>query len=264
MTDTLTLPANAGGTKDGAAPLASRVLSLAYGALVYALFLGTFLYVIGFVSGAVVPKHIDSGTAGPLSTALLVNGGFLALFAVQHTIMARRAFKRRWTKIVPRQVERSTFVLATCLILIGMVWNWRPLPAVVWHVEGAAAAALWTLSALGWTTVLIATFLINHFELFGLRQTVLYAFGRKGEAPRFVERGFYKWIRHPLMTGFLIAFWSTPHMTVGHLFFAGTCTVYILLALRIEERSLIAEHGESYLDYKRRVPGLVPVPRRAG
>ena len=257
---TLTLPSNAAAATPS---LASRLLSLAYGSAVYALFLGTFLYMIAFVGGVLVPKHIDSGAAAPLTTALLVNGGFLALFAVQHTIMARRGFKRRWTRIIPGQVERSTFVLATCLILIGMVWSWAPLPAVVWHVEGAAAVALWTLCGLGWAIVLVSTFLIDHFQLFGLRQVVLHALGRREEQPRFVERGLYRWIRHPLMTGFLIAFWSTPHMTVGHLFFAATCTVYILVALSIEERSLIAEHGERYLVYKRRVPGLVPRPRRA-
>jgi protein-S-isoprenylcysteine O-methyltransferase Ste14 len=261
MTNTLALSADAAHAPDTSNSLTSRVLSLAYGSAIYALFLGTFLYVIGFVSGTFVPKHIDSGTAAPLTKALLVNGGFLTLFVVQHTIMARTAFKRWWTQIVPKQVERSTFVLATCLILIGLVWNWQPLPAVVWHIEGPAAIALWALSAAGWATVLVATMLINHFELFGLRQVVLHAFNREYEAPHFVERGLYKVVRHPLMTGFLLAFWSTPHMTVGHLFFAGMVTFYVLVGVKIEERTLLGEHGDTYRVYMRRVPGLVPRPR---
>ena len=241
----------------------SRFASLLYGSLVYVLFLGTFLYMIGFVAGAIVPKHIDSGTPSPLGLTLLINGGFLALFAIQHTIMARPAFKARWTRIVPAQVERSTFVLVTCAILIGMIWQWRPLPGVVWHLEGPVATALWVLSGLGWATVLVATFLINHFDLFGLRQVVSHFLGGRLAAPKFYERGLYRIVRHPLMTGFLIAFWATPHMTWGHLLFAGGCTGYILFGLMVEERDLIREHGELYLDYRRRVRGLLPLPRRS-
>ena len=243
--------------------LAGRVAALLYGALAYVFFLGTFLYMIGFVAGALVPKHIDSGAVGPWSEALLVNGGFLALFALQHAIMARPAFKRRWTRIVPKVVERSTFVLVTCTILTAMVVLWRPLPQVVWHVEGASASALWALSAVGWGTVLLSSFLIDHFELFGLRQVVRHFRGLPEEAPRFRERWLYRLVRHPLMLGFLLAFWSTPHMTVGHLFFAVMCTGYILVGTRIEERDLVAAHGESYLDYRRRVPGLLPWPRKS-
>lgn len=243
--------------------LAKRLLVLAYGGAVYLFFLGTFLYVMGFLFRAVVPKHVDSGAPGPLLEALLVNGGFLALFALQHAVMARPAFKRRWTRLVPAVVERSTFVLATCTILSLMVWQWRPMPEVVWHVEGPAAVALWSLSALGWGIVLLSTFLIDHFELFGLRQVVVHFLGRPAESPRFQERSLYRLVRHPLMLGFLIAFWSTPIMTVGHLFFAVMCTGYILVGVRIEERDLIAVHGEAYLDYRRRVPGILPLPRRA-
>ncbi len=248
-------------------PLAGRLASLLYGATVYALFLATFLYLVGWVAGAFVPKHVDGGAAGvPAAStleALLVNGAFLGLFALQHAVMARRGFKERWTRVVPPQVERSTFVLATCAVLIGMVWNWRALPQVVWHVDGAGAVALWTLSGLGWGIVLLSTFLIDHFELFGLRQVVRHFRGLDAEPPKFRERWIYRFVRHPLMLGFLIAFWSTPHMTVGHLFFAATVTVYILIALQIEERDLVTAHGDAYRDYRRRVPMLVPLPRRA-
>jgi len=240
-----------------------RVLTLIYGVSVYTFFLGTFLYAIGFVANAVVPKGIDSGAVGPIGTALLVNGAFLALFAVQHAIMARPAFKRRWTKIVPQAAERSTFVLATCAILASMFWLWQPMPGVVWHVEGPVAIALWTLSGLGWATVLVSTFLIDHFELFGLRQVVIHALGRPFQPARFRERGIYKLARHPLMLGFLVAFWATPHMTWGHLFFAVMCTGYIAVGLQMEERDLVAAHGEKYLDYRRRVRSILPLPRRA-
>jgi protein-S-isoprenylcysteine O-methyltransferase Ste14 len=241
----------------------SRILSLAYGSIVYVLFLGVFLSVIGFLWRIGVPKHIDSGATGPLLTALLVNGGFLALFAVQHAIMARPEFKERWTKIVPRQIERSTFVLATIVILSLMMWQWRPMPGVVWQVEGALAWVLYGLSGLGWATVLYATFLIDHFELFGLRQVVTYFQGKPYEAPHFVERSLYKMVRHPLMTGFLMAFWFTPTMTYGHLFFAVMCTGYIMVGTRIEERDLVKMHGETYLDYRRRVPGMIPFLRKS-
>ena len=240
----------------------SRALSLLYGSLIYVGFLGVFLYTIGFVAGVIVPKDIDDGTPVPLGEALLVNGGFLALFAVQHAVMARRSFKERWTRIVPRQIERSTFVLATITILSLMYWQWRPMPEVVWSVTGAAAWVLAALAALGWGTVLLSTFLIDHFELFGLRQVVLHALGRPYEPPRFRERSLYRVVRHPLMLGFLLAFWCAPTMTVGHLFFAGLCTGYILVGVRMEERDLVAAHGEAYLDYRRRVPGLLPLPRR--
>jgi len=262
---TTTLSMSGAATRSAATPsIVSRVLSLAYGAGVYALFLGTFLYMIAFVAGVLVPKHVDSGAVTSLGKALLIDGGFLALFAIQHTIMARPAFKHRWTRIVPAQVERSTFVLITCAILIGMVLTWRPMPDVVWHVEGPFAGSLWVLSGLGWATVLVSTFLIDHFELFGLRQVVMHALGRRAEGPRFRERALYRMVRHPLMLGFLVAFWATPHMTVGHLFFAAMCTGYILIALQIEERTLVELHGEAYLDYRRRVPMLVPLPRPRG
>jgi protein-S-isoprenylcysteine O-methyltransferase Ste14 len=243
--------------------LLARCLFLTYGVLVYALFLCTFLYMMGFLFGVLVPKDVNAGEVGGVWTALLVNGACLGAFAVQHMIMARPAFKRAWTRIVPAAAERSTFVLAACLILITLVVSWRPLPGVLWHVEGPEAWLLYGLSAAGWCTVLYASFLIDHFELFGLRQSVSAFLGREARSPRFVERGIYRVARHPLMFGFMVAFWATPHMTWGHLFFAVMTTGYALVGTLIEERDLIAAHGESYRDYKRRVRAFLPIPRRA-
>jgi methanethiol S-methyltransferase len=259
MTDTLTLARPQAELPERG--LVARSLFLVYGVLVYALFLATFLYVMGFLFGVLVPKHVNSGEVGELWTALAVNGAFLGAFAVQHMIMARPAFKRAWTRIVPAAAERSTFVLAASLILIGLVVNWRPLPGVVWHVEGPAAWLLYAVSAAGWATVLLATFLIDHFELFGLRQSVAAFLGREPSAPKFVERSLYRVVRHPLMTGFIVAFWATPHMTWGHLYFAALASGYALLGTLVEERDLVAAHGESYRDYRRRVRAFLPLPR---
>jgi protein-S-isoprenylcysteine O-methyltransferase Ste14 len=250
-------------TAPGQASRASRIASLAYGSLAYVLFLATFLYAIGFVSGILVPETVDDGRRAGVIEALLVNGALLALFAVQHTIMARPAFKRRWTRIVPPQIERATFVLVTCLILGATFWQWRHLPGTLWEVHGPVAWFLRGVSALGWGIVLFASFLIDHFELFGLRQVVRHFLGRPSEPPQFRERALYRVVRHPLMLGFLLAFWATPVMSTGHLFFAALCSGYILVGIQIEERTLVAEHGESYLDYKRRVPMLVPLRRRS-
>lgn len=236
----------------------ARALALTLGLGVYAVFLATFLYLVGFVGGAFVPKTLDDGPAGGVGTALAVNLGFLALFALQHTVMARPAFKRRWTRIVPEPLERTTFVAVSCAILIGMVLCWRPLPETVWHVEGAGALPIHAVFWLGWGIALLSTFLIDHFELFGLKQVVSHALGRVPTASRFQERFLYRYVRHPLMLGFLLAFWSTPHMTRGHLLFAAVTTAYILVALWIEERTLVALHGAAYEDYRRRVPRLVP------
>ena len=194
----------------------------------------------------------------------MLNVLLLALFAIQHTVMARPAFKRWWTRFVPLHVERSTYVLLTSLLLALMAWQWRSMPAVIWKVDMAALAGLLVaISLAGWGIVLISTFLIDHFELFGLRQTVMYALGRPYEPPVFRERAFYRWVRHPLMLGFLIAFWSTPVMTSGHLLFAVVITAYVLIALQIEERTLIHLHGKTYEDYRRRVPMLLPFKRRS-
>ena len=264
-TATLTATAVAGSVPAATRPasMASRITILAAGSAIYALFLATFLYVIAFVGDVFVPKTIDSGAAGPLGVAIAVNGAFLALFALQHAIMARPEFKARWTKVVPRAIERSLFVLATCTILLLMVWQWRPMPGIVWETSGALAWGLIGLSALGWLTVLVSTFLIDHFELFGLRQVVLHALGKPYEPPRFRERALYKLVRHPIMLGFLIAFWATPVMTQGHLLFALLTTGYILVGVQLEERDLVRAHGERYLNYRRRVRGILPLPKRA-
>jgi protein-S-isoprenylcysteine O-methyltransferase Ste14 len=237
----------------------SRAAVLAFGVIAYSVFFAIFLYLIGFLSNAVVPKTINTGTTGSTLEAVLVNVGILAIFAVQHTIMARPAFKRWWTQIVPEAIERSIFVLVTSLILCLLAWQWRPLPDVIWNIEGAVGYCIYGISALGWGIVLLSTFLIDHFDLFGLKQTFFYATGRNYRGAQFRERVLYKIVRHPLMLGFLIAFWATPYMTVGHLLFAATCTVYILIALKVEEATLIELHGDRYKDYQRRVRGLIPI-----
>jgi protein-S-isoprenylcysteine O-methyltransferase Ste14 len=241
----------------------ARALTLTYGAVVYTLFFGTFCYLIGWVADLVVPWTIDNGQPASLGVALGVNIGILSLFAVQHTVMARQAFKDWWTRFVPQPIERSTFVLFTVAILLLMVWQWRPLPEVVWQVEnGAVVALLWALYGLGWAIVLISTFIIDHFDLFGLKQTLFYAQGKPYHKPRFEERLFYRHIRHPLMLGFLIAFWSAPVMTQGRLLFTVVTTAYVLIAIKIEERELVSMHGEDYESYRRRVPMLIPTGRR--
>jgi methanethiol S-methyltransferase len=241
----------------------ARALTLLYGIGTYLFFFGTFLYLIGFVGNWVVPKGIDDGTpAATAGAAVAVNILLLGLFAVQHTIMARPAFKEVWTRLVPWHVERSTFVLLSTAILAVMAWQWRPLPEPVWQIESPLLAALLVgLSLGGWGIVLVSTFLIDHFELFGLKQTVSYAMGRPHEPPKFRERLFYRWVRHPLMLGFLIAFWATPVMSRGHLLFALVTTAYILIAIQIEERTLVHLHGDHYRDYQRRVWMLLPFSR---
>ena len=245
----------------------SRVLALVYGVACYAVFFATFLYAIGFVAGIGVPKHIDSGHAGGIAPALVIDIALLALFAVQHSGMARPGFKRWWTRIVPEPIERSTYVLLSSVALVMLFAFWRPLPQPVWNVGNEIARiALLALSALGWLLVLTGTFLINHFDLFGLRQVWRYSRGHEPDAgrPPFITRAFYRIVRHPLMLGFLIAFWATPTMTVGHLLFALATTGYILLAVHfLEERDLIAMYGDTYRDYQRRVPMILPWPKRA-
>ena len=238
----------------------ARMLVLLYGVTVYLFFFGTFVYLVGFVGNWFVPKSIDSGPpATSIGSAIAVDVLLLAAFAIQHTIMARPAFKEWWARYVPPAVERSTFVLLATAILAVLAWQWRPLPTVVWQVDDAVLAGLLNgISLAGWGIVLVATFLIDHFELFGLRQTVSFALGQPDQHPAFKERLFYRWVRHPLMLGFLLAFWSTPVMTQGHLLFAAVTTAYVLLALHIEERTLVYLHGDRYRDYQRRVPMLLP------
>jgi len=234
-------------------------LMLAYGIVSYLLFLVAFLYAIGFVGDLVVPKSINSGTPEAWSVALTVDVVLLGLFAVQHSVMARPAFKRWWTKIIPQVAERSTYVLVSSLILILLYWQWRPLPEPVWQVEAAAGRyLLWGLFAVGWLIVLASTFLIDHFELFGLRQVVTYFRGRPHAPASFRTPGLYRFVRHPLMFGFVLAFWAAPDMTAGRLLFAFATTVYILIALQLEERDLVHYFGEQYEQYRRRVPMLLP------
>lgn len=236
----------------------SRVLVALYGAIAYVVFLASFLYAVAWLGGFLVPKTIDSGAPAPLGEAILVNLLLLSAFALQHSVMARPAFRRWWTRYVPPPVERSTYVLAASLLLFAVCLGWRPLPETVWQAEGAAAVVLQALFWTGWLVVLAATFMINHFELFGLRQVWLHVRGRSYSAPHYVERLLYRFVRHPIMLGFLIAFWAAPTMSVGHLLFAGVTTLYILIALQLEERDLVKEHGAAYESYRERVPMLVP------
>ena len=242
----------------------SRTLALLYGGVSYAAFLVTFLYAMAFVAGVGVPKHIDNGVGAPLLTALAIDIALLSLFAVQHSGMARPAFKRWWTRFVPQPIERSTFVLVSSGVLLLLFWQWRPLPQVVWQVShGLPEWSLLAISLLGWLMVLTSSFTINHFELFGLRQVWMFVRRREIKDEPFVLRAMYRIVRHPLMLGFLIAFWSTPVMTLGHLLFAGVVTGYIFVAVKfLEERDLVAAHGEAYREYQRKVPMLVPGIRR--
>jgi protein-S-isoprenylcysteine O-methyltransferase Ste14 len=235
-------------------------LALLYGAASYVLFLASFLYAIGFMANAWVPKGINDGVAGDTGTAVVVNLLLLSLFAVQHSIMARPGFKAKWTKIVAPSVERSTFVLLTSLILFLIFWKWQPITGNVWHVESQAGSmVLWAVFALGWLIVLVSTFLINHFDLFGLRQVWLRFRNQEYTGLRFTEWSLYKYVRHPILLGFIIAFWATPHMTWGHLLFAAVTTAYMLVAIQFEEHDLVSEHGDRYLEYRKRVPMIVPL-----
>jgi protein-S-isoprenylcysteine O-methyltransferase Ste14 len=237
----------------------ARLASVAYGGTAYAVFLAAFLYAIGFVGGIVVPKTIDSGAPAPLAEALIVDILLLGLFAVQHSLMARPAFKRAWTRIVPEAVERSTYVLFASLALLLLYWQWRPIPAPVWSVDNAAGAAvLWAVFWAGWGVVLVSTFLISHFELFGMTQVMRHWFGRSAPSPEFRTPLLYRHVRHPLYLGFLMAFWAAPVMSAGHLLFALATTGYILIAIQLEEHDLVDLFGEKYRAYRAEVAMLVP------
>jgi protein-S-isoprenylcysteine O-methyltransferase Ste14 len=240
-----------------------RVLAFTYGLVCYAIFFVTFLYLIGFVGGSVAWKTVDGPVAESGSAAALVDLLLIGLFGVQHSVMARPQFKRWWTRLIPRPLERSTYVLIASLMLWLLCWQWRPMRGEVWNVRGAAGAAVLTgVSWLGWGTVLLSTFLVDHFDLFGLRQVYLHLRGRPYEPIGFRSLLLYKVVRHPLMLGFLVAFWATPRMTAGHLLFAAAITVYVLVAIRLEERDLVTILGERYRQYSRDVPMLLPVPKR--
>lgn len=239
-------------------------LSALYSAFAYAFFLATFLYAVGFVENFVAPKTIDSGPADDARVALFVNLALLAVFGAQHSVMARPAFKRMWTKIVPKEIERSTYVLFASLALALVMACWRPLPAPVFTVDDPLKAkALLALSGLGWTLVLVSTFLISHFQLFGLSQGFSKLLRRAPEDPPFTTPMLYKFMRHPLYAGFIIAFWSTPSMTQGHLLFAAATTAYIFVGVFFEERDLVAQFGERYRRYRADVGMFLPRIRRA-
>jgi protein-S-isoprenylcysteine O-methyltransferase Ste14 len=237
-----------------------RVATYIYGTVCYLLFFGTFLYAAGFIGNILVPKSIDSGRSGPLGEALLINAGLLALFAIQHSVMARPGFKRIWTRFVPQVIERSTYVLLSSLAMLLLFWQWRPMGGVVWSVENQTLRlTIYGLCITGWTIVFLSTWMINHFDLFGMRQVYLYLIGRDYTPLPFGTPFFYRHVRHPLYLGWLLAFWSTPTMTVAHLLFAVMTTGYILVAIQLEEKDLIEAYGERYQKYKARVPMILPV-----
>ncbi|MBI4500898.1 MAG: isoprenylcysteine carboxylmethyltransferase family protein [Gemmatimonadetes bacterium] len=241
-----------------------KFLAFLYGALAYALFLVAFVYAIGFVGNLLVPRSVDIGPVVPTGVALAIDAALLMLFAVQHSGMARPGFKHWWTRIVPVEIERSTYVLVASAVLLLLFGYWRPLPAVIWSVQApVAAAVLWGVFALGWLIVFLSTLMIGHFELFGLKQVWTNLRDRMSTSEHFRTPGLYRFVRHPIMLGFLIAFWATPTMTAGHLLFAVATTGYILLAVQLEERDLIARHGDSYRRYRQEVPAFVPLGRPA-
>ncbi|MBV9215602.1 MAG: isoprenylcysteine carboxylmethyltransferase family protein [Acidobacteria bacterium] len=241
-----------------------RVIAFLYGALSYVVFFVTFLYAIGFVENMIVPKSIDSPPpAASMTRGIIANVILLSIFAIQHSVMARPAFKAAWTKFVPKVIERSTYVLLSSLALILLFWQWRQMADPVWTVTNTVAAYfLYAVSFAGWAIVLISTFLINHFDLFGLRQVYLNLRGVEYTNAGIARPLFYKLVRHPIMLGFVIAFWATPHMTAGHLLFAVVTTAYILAAVQIEERDLVSYHGKAYEDYQREVSMIIPIPKR--
>ena len=236
-----------------------KLIAFLYGLGAYFTFFGTILYAIGFVTGWWVPKTIDTGAVSSITQALVVNLLLMSLFAVQHSVMARKQFKQWWTQYVPKPVERSTYVLLSSLALILLFWQWRPIPTIVWQIDHPPIALTVTgLSLIGWLVVFTSTFLINHFELFGLHQVASNLAGRSIPAPHFRTPMYYQFVRHPIYLGFIIAFWAAPTMTVGHLLFAAVTTAYVLVGIQLEERDLIDIFGDQYRSYKARVSMLLP------
>jgi protein-S-isoprenylcysteine O-methyltransferase Ste14 len=257
----ITINTGPNATPAAGASFATRLLTLCYGGVAYLIFLGTFLYAIGFVSGFVVPKTVDKAAGMPssLMTALLINLVVMSIFAVQHSGMARRGFKRVFTRFASPAIERSTYVLLASLSLILLYWQWQPMPTMVWNIQNSIAADIVTaVGFLGWLIVLYSTFLISHFELFGLTQVVSHFAGRVTEPMKFKTPGLYRMIRHPIYLGFIIAFWFTPTMTLSHLLFAAVTTAYIFVGIYLEERDLVAMFGDEYRRYRDRVAMLMP------
>ena len=243
-----------------------RMLALLYGIICYTIFFATFLWMIVFLGDfeAYAPTSVNSGITGSMPEALLINVGLILLFGLQHTVMARKSFKEKWTKFVPQQVERSTYVLFSSVVLAGLFWFWQPITVIVWQVDITWLSLIlkggfW----LGWFLVLLSTFLISHFNLFGLKQVYDNWKSNEPKSPSFMEPGLYKYVRHPLMLGFLIAFWSVPTMTVGHLVFSLGMTIYILVGVYFEEKTMMREFGDEYQDYKSRVPKFFPGVKRS-
>jgi len=243
----------------------SKLLGFAYGVVCYLVFFVTFLYAIGFVTNLVVPKSIDSGAEGPLGTALLINLAVLSVFAIQHSVMARQGFKKWWTQFVPKSVERNTYVLLASLALILVYWQWRPISGTVWHVENQTLATLLLgVGLAGWLVVLAATMMIDHFSLFGLSQAIALLTEKMPAETSFRTPGLYRYVRHPIYFGFIVAFWATPRMTAGHLLFAAVTTAYIFVGISLEERDLRRMHGASYEHYRKAVSMIVPLPSKPG
>lgn len=241
-----------------------RIISFLYGVLAHLGFLVAFLYLVGFLGNFVVPKSIDSGQAGPVGQALLINVILIAVFGIPHSVMARPGFKQWWTKVVPQHIERSTYVMISNLLVALLMWQWQPMVGVIWNVEHpAGASVLWGLFGIGWVMIVLTSFVINHFDLFGSRQVYLHLRGMEYTPLEFKAKWIYKYIRHPLMLGWIIAFWSTPQMSAGHLVFAVGTTVYILIAIQFEERDLVKYHGEDYENYRRKVSMLIPLKKKS-
>lgn len=238
-----------------------RTMALLYGVICYLVFFGSFLWLILFLGDfeAYVPTTVNFGTAGSFAESLLINVGLIVLFGVQHTVMARQSFKEKWTNLVPKPVERSTYVLFSSLAVVLLLWFWQPLPETIWQVEVTWGSFIlqWGFW-LGWLILFLSTWMIDHFNLFGVKQVWNYWKGNDPNPPRFMEPGFYKYVRHPLMLGFLIAFWSIPHMTVGHLIFSAGMTLYILIGVYYEEKAMVRHFGKKYEDYRKRVPKFFP------